>query len=673
MKIRVLIILLLLVPVLLPAQNKKVKPERILRTKRFSTANYFFGEDHKYINVRARSIKTWNMTNGKFLWKKRFPVSKIVSSSKKGEHLLFAGPRKWFRKGFNTILFDPANATVLREQTVLVSRIRAISFASDTSVCAVLRRNNSIVIWDLRSEKNILNFPRSKSFINSIDVSSNGQYLAITGSSMKCEVFDLFEGGKLIYSDDYSSWGRTVKFSPDGKLLGAGDDKGNLFIYEFTSGPKPIALKTQFSTRGGRVCGISFDKENQFIACADHKGWVYAYAVEKEKQTFTFDCGKKQTMIAPAFSEANRFFAFSANLKRTLYVFDFRNPEVGPMQKLKYDKDIVGPMIAVSSPVLVKDRFKTDLDQIKLKGVAIDDFGIKEASINGKPLNLDTKGEFEITIPLAMGDNQFKIEAKDLNNNGSSKVLTIVRDSEFDFTGAKVDAKNYLLLIGIDHYKHWPALSNAVSDAVSFNQVLMDKYAFMPENITTVLDSNATRKNIYDSFKMLVEKITPNDNLIIYYSGHGHYDPVLGEGYWVPVDAGKGEESDYIPNGFINQFMKKINSKHTFLIADACFSGSLFENSSRGYSENVEQFKSRWGLTSGRLEFVSDGNAGDHSPFNEAIVEFLKNNTKPTLPISELIQKVKVDVSNKTSQTPIGNPLKSAGDEGGEFVFKIKK
>jgi hypothetical protein len=119
--------------------------------------------------------------------------------------------------------------------------------------------------------------------------------------------------------------------------------------------------------------------------------------------------------------------------------------------------------------------------------------------------------------------------------------------------------------------------------------------------------------------------------------------------------------------------MKRINAKHTLLIADACFSGSLFEESNRGYIESVSQLRSRWAITSGRLEYVSDGAVGKHSPFNETILSILTNNTKEALPVSELLQQVKTEVANKTQQTPVGNPLKNAGDEGGEFIFRLKK
>jgi hypothetical protein len=113
-----------------------------------------------------------------------------------------------------------------------------------------------------------------------------------------------------------------------------------------------------------------------------------------------------------------------------------------------------------------------------------------------------------------------------------------------------------------------------------------------------------------------------------------------------------------------------MNTRHTFLVVDACFSGSLFASRTRGYTENVEKFRSRWGLASGRLETVSDGAYGENSPFASSFIGYLEKSQKDKIPVSEVVQHVKMEVSEVAKQTPIGNALRDVGDEGGEFVFK---
>ena len=70
---------------------------------------------------------------------------------------------------------------------------------------------------------------------------------------------------------------------------------------------------------------------------------------------------------------------------------------------------------------------------------------------------------------------------------------------------------------------------------------------------------------------------------------------------------------------------------------------------------------------------MSDGSAGKNSPFAQNLLTFLRTTPFYKIPISEIVQYVKTKVPVGTQQTPIGNPLKNAGDEGGEFVFYRRK
>lgn len=339
---------------------------------------------------------------------------------------------------------------------------------------------------------------------------------------------------------------------------------------------------------------------------------------------------------------------------------------------LRNEKDITPPMIYISSPSNLTNKDITQVYEgiVKITGTVIDESGVQQLVINNIPTPLKENGAFTINLPLNVGETSVTIEAKDVNQNIGLRKFTIERKNA-DGSEYKVEnARNFLIVIGVNKYQSWPQLFNAVSDVKSVDEVLTSKYLFEPENVTLLVDEEATRANIYDALRSHIEKITPQDNLLIYYSGHGYFDKLLNEGYWVPVDGQRNDPSSYIPNAQILKIIENINSQHTFLVADACFSGSLFASASRGYADQVERYKSRWGLASGRLEEVSDGSVGaTNSPFTQSFIEFLKNNPEQKAAVSDLVQYVKKSVAAANQQTPVGNPLKGVGDEGGEFVF----
>ncbi|MBP7809010.1 MAG: caspase family protein [Bacteroidia bacterium] len=239
--------------------------------------------------------------------------------------------------------------------------------------------------------------------------------------------------------------------------------------------------------------------------------------------------------------------------------------------------------------------------------------------------------------------------------------------------------KYYALIIGIDNYKgSWAALKNAVNDAKAVESMLKTKYKF--ESIKALYNEQATRTQIITQLEWLSDNIKENDNLLIYYSGHGEYKKQLNKGFWVPCDATTTSTSQFISNSDLQTFLGGIKSKHTLLISDACFSGDIFrgntvsvpfENSEKYYT-NIYEKISRQAISSGGLEPVMDGGKDGHSVFAYYLLKTLNANSSKYFDSSQLFEQIKIPVINNSEQTPIFNSIKSTGDEGGHFIF-IKK
>ena len=234
----------------------------------------------------------------------------------------------------------------------------------------------------------------------------------------------------------------------------------------------------------------------------------------------------------------------------------------------------------------------------------------------------------------------------------------------------------YALIIGADHYRGvWTPLKNAVNDAKAVQQTLEQYFHF--DYFKTLYNEQATRANIIKAMEWLVSKVQENDNVLIYYSGHGEFNKALNKGYWVPIDAQTNSVSDFISNSVIQDFLKAINSRHTLLLADACFSGDIFRGSvntnvdpsTDKYYKKIYELKSRQAISSGGIEPVMDGGRDGHSVFTYYLLEALKNNSNHYMDAEQLYSKIKIPIVNNSSQSPILSPIKDTGDEGGQFIF----
>ena len=236
---------------------------------------------------------------------------------------------------------------------------------------------------------------------------------------------------------------------------------------------------------------------------------------------------------------------------------------------------------------------------------------------------------------------------------------------------------NYLFAIAIDKYQYAPTLSNCVRDAKGFIEILTSKYDFEPKNddkqlIFTLFNEEATRGNILTKLKDLRKVITPSDNLILYYSGHGEIDGDTG--FWVPVGAHPDRDYEFVSTLDITGRLDAIHSFHTFLLVDACFSGSLF-TTYKSLKKGIESNPSRWGLAASHSREVAlDGRSGENSPFADRLLKILRDSSSDfgvQKLCADLIEEVQRVTNGK--QTPVFQPLNVKGHELGQYVFHLKK
>ncbi len=230
----------------------------------------------------------------------------------------------------------------------------------------------------------------------------------------------------------------------------------------------------------------------------------------------------------------------------------------------------------------------------------------------------------------------------------------------------------HAIVIGNDTYTSLPRLNTAVADAKAVAAILEQDYGFSVSLLT-----DATEAAIVGTVTDLRRTLTPKDNLLIYYAGHGWYDEEAERGYWLPVDAVLDNRSNWISNADVTDMLKAIKAKHVIVVADSCYSGTLTRGlaiggKSTGYIQDIVQRRARTVLTSGGLEPVLDGGGGSNSVFADAFLDALRSNTG-VIDGEGVYQRVKDQVLLNAEQTPEYGNIRLAGHDGGDFLFVRKR
>jgi WD40 repeat protein len=567
------------------------------------------------------------------------------------------------------LLYEARSGTLVKSILVGANNVLALAVSRDGNQIAVCTSTKMAMVFSLQTEKLLYQFKNYHGVFTDLTFNKKGTQLFCSSSSGHFFDVSTIDGSFTKVMSLEEEYMRCVEVSNDGKYVACGFDNGVCKLIQ----PENKYAKYHLSGNQKKMFSLSFSEDDRYLASSSSDQIVNIWSLDQmalKREIKVKNASGKLTCVR--FDPGGKLIYGTDDNSKKLVQIEVSDLGIVPKSFLKNDLDKNPPQITLAAPLLAGNEAIIFNEALTLKGAALDETGVYVLKINGNPTKINEQGEFLVNLKLGMGDNNFLIEATDVNDLTTIKKFKVIRKSKEDeVLDIDYTAKNYLLAIGIDNYSDWSPLKNAVNDAKSFQEVLKKKYNYKEENITIITNEKATKQNIIEAFKLIIEKVGPNDKLIIYFSGHGYYDNVLDEGYWITQDSKKGTEADYLPNSFLIKMFKQINAKHIFLIADACFSGSLFIDTQRGNLENAVQSKSRWALTSGRLEFVDDGRQGEHSPFAKYTLEYLNTNTKSKSSVTDLISYVKEKVTNETKQVPTGNPLNNTGDEGGEFIFEL--
>ncbi|MCK4749908.1 MAG: caspase family protein, partial [Bacteroidales bacterium] len=332
--------------------------------------------------------------------------------------------------------------------------------------------------------------------------------------------------------------------------------------------------------------------------------------------------------------------------------------------KPKEEADVTPPVITMISPkVDNRSLLKSSESKMVMIGKVSDPGGISTLLIDSESLEIAENGVFNRELELQPGENEVVIIALDNNDNITEYKFIVDYLPEKVPLAVKINQESeyYALIIGINNYSDFAirSLDHAISDAESLFEVLSEEYTFKRENIQFLKD--AKREEIIYALDNLSYKVTPYDNLLIFYAGHGYFDENSNIGYWLPSDARKISKADWFRNSTLVDYLKEIDSRHTLLITDACFGGSIFNTRAAFMDapkaiEKLYELPSRKAMTSGTLTEVPD-----QSSFAKYLVDRLDVNREKYLSSEQLFSSLRTAVLNNSDAVPQYGEIRNVG------------
>ncbi len=614
-----------------------------------------------------------------------------------------------FLKNFTLVLILVFSTQIQELQSQELVRFRAHQRSEGLNKALISPKGDFILtagkdstaqIWNLKGEK-LHTFYHDKPNVSAIAISADAKLIATGGQDKMVRLWQV-SNKKLNYTLPQDENIKDLTFSKDGKYLVVAEQKNRLRIYEANTGKlyKELPLRANWANK------IAISPQSDRVIGAWGYGLNYYQFPDGKKIEVFDDLAFEKDAIQPKKNNAALFSPDGKTLL-TWYSGNFNINEAQPIhswnsqtaQHLKTYEGISANYEIVYTPdgkyLLIGGDHWQDKDFTKNTGtihLIKAETGQALAQIKAHKLGITSMafsddGKYFIT---AGGDNREVIlwDAEKLlatrnisqttpNTNKAKDTKPQITSTESidldDIDLSTPDTKYYALIISINDYedKKIKKLEEPEKDAKRFKNTLEAYYSFDAEHSTHL--ANPTRAQIITELDKLSRKVTESDNLLIFYAGHGYWDEDLQQGYWLPADAQSDYRANWLANSELGNYIRGIKSKHTLLITDACFSGSIFENTRNAFDnapqhiQNLYARSSRKAMTSGMKEEVPD-----KSIFLQYLIKGLEENEKKYLTAGELFNFIIEPVLSNTSNAPQFGVIRNTKHEGGDFIF-IKK
>ncbi len=226
-----------------------------------------------------------------------------------------------------------------------------------------------------------------------------------------------------------------------------------------------------------------------------------------------------------------------------------------------------------------------------------------------------------------------------------------------------------------DFQPRWASLPETKTEALALKKELETNFGFTCEAVP-----NPSKQTILDKIRSYNDLLTANDQVMFFFSMHGHFEDVAERGYLVAADGLEDDEygASYLSYDDLSAYLARCKAKHVLLALDACHSGAFgTRNRPRpdapayAQADNCQQRISKMFQYSGR-QYCSSGNKAAKTPtkslFAARLLEALRTGGEEGL---VRFADLEYYLSKVDNPKPESGSFKGH-DPGGDFVFVRK-
>ncbi|HET9982850.1 MAG TPA: tetratricopeptide repeat protein [Longimicrobiales bacterium] len=295
---------------------------------------------------------------------------------------------------------------------------------------------------------------------------------------------------------------------------------------------------------------------------------------------------------------------------------------------------------------------------IRVMGLAMTPSGVSRVLINGDraAVQQDESGAFRFTGYVRPDTATHEVEVVVQGQPGTAPLVRRYPVAMSTDTAAGAAApergpagykgERWAVVVGVSQYADSaiPKLRYADKDARAFYDLIRSERVglggFKADHVKLLLNQEATHLNIRSALFSFLKAATEDDQVVIYFAGHGAPDPQrLSDLYLLTYDTkGSDISGSAFPMDAVTEAVKKLRARDVVVITDACHSagvGSQLATRDLGLNQVNQIFLDQLNASSGGLvvftasrasELSQEGEqwGGGHGVFTYYMLEALK-------------------------------------------------